>query len=146
MVAAMRDYYDRRAPEYDDTIGLDEEQALEAAELDRAVAALPPGRVLDVACGTGLLTQHLRGEVVALDASARMLDMTRARLPAIRLVRAEVPPLPFADRSFDRVFTSHFYSHLDRREDRAALVEEARRVAPELVVVEVRSPGDQPAE
>ena len=38
-----------------------------------AIAALPPGRTLDVACGTGFLTRHLRGEIVGLDQSDAML-------------------------------------------------------------------------
>ncbi|MBV8219203.1 MAG: class I SAM-dependent methyltransferase, partial [Solirubrobacterales bacterium] len=50
-------------------------------------------------------------------------------------VRANAVPLPFDDASFDRVFTGHFYGHLDARE-RTAFVAEARRVAPELIVVD----------
>ena len=82
----MKEYYDLRAPEYDewwlgaarDRPGWDEE--LSTAMV--AVAALPPARTLDVACGTGYLTQRLPGEVVGLDQSARMLAEARARLPA----------------------------------------------------------------
>jgi hypothetical protein len=39
------------------------------------------------------------------------------------------------NRSFDRVFTAHFYGHLDEAE-RERFLAEARRVAPELVVVD----------
>ncbi len=52
------EYYDRRAAEYDESItaGLDAETAAafarESAALGRVLAAVPPGRVLDVACGT----------------------------------------------------------------------------------------------
>ena len=87
----------------------------------------------------------LRGEVVGLDQSARMVEIAAARMPHARVVQGDVPPLPFDDGEFDRVFTSLFFHHLspDRR---AAFVAEARRVGRELVVVEdVRRP-DAPAE
>jgi demethylmenaquinone methyltransferase/2-methoxy-6-polyprenyl-1,4-benzoquinol methylase len=138
-------YYERRAPEYDDWwlgTGLfasrdrpgwhDEVEALGAA-----VSALPACRVLDVACGTGFLTRRLRGDITALDQSDAMLAIAAGRVPGARLVRADIPPLPFADDSFDRVFTSHFYGHL---EDPAEFLAEARRVAAELVVVDSAGP------
>lgn len=137
----MKEYYDRRAAEYDETIsdGLDTETAAtfaqELAALGNMLAAIPSARVLDVACGTALFTQHLRGQVVALDQSERMLTIARRRIPTAPLVRAVVPSLPFADMAFDRLFTSFFYGHLVDAE-RVAFLAEARRVAPELVVVD----------
>jgi len=135
------EYYDRRAAEYDETItvGLDAKTAAafarELAALGSVLAALPGGRVLDVACGTGLFTQDLRGQVVALDHSGGMLKAARARIPAARLVQAAASALPFGAMVFDRLVTSHFYGHLVEVE-RVAFVAEARRVAPELVVVD----------
>ncbi len=139
----MRAYYDRRAREYDDWwLGdgrfserdrpgwRDEVQALIAV-----VEGLPPARVLDVACGTGFLTRHLRGEVVGLDQSPAMVDVASARLPNASVVLGDAVPLPFADGEFDRVFTGHFYGHL-LPDERTAFVAEARRVAGELVVVD----------
>ena len=103
--------------------------------LERAVDALRPARTLDVACGTGFLTRHLRGEVTGLDQSERMIEIARERMPSAEFVRADATPLPFADAAFDRVFTGHFYGHL-RDAERAAFVAEAHRVAPELVVID----------
>lgn len=131
----MREYYEGRAPEYDAT-AYDAAAGPEVEELTAFVAEQEPGRVLDVACGTGYLTRFMRGDVVALDQSAAMLELAGARLPGVELVRADVPPLPFEDDSFDRVFTSHFYGHLVSTRERARFVEEALRVGPELVVVE----------
>lgn len=140
---AMRAYYDRRAREYDDWwLGsgrfAQRERPGWTAEVDQlveVVAALPPARVLDVACGTGFLTRHLRGEVIALDQSPQMVTLTRARVPHAEVVQGDAAALPFADGSFDRVFTGHFYGHLLARE-RHAFLAEARRVASELVVVD----------
>jgi ubiquinone/menaquinone biosynthesis C-methylase UbiE len=73
----VREYYERLATVYDDwylslgffdglpRAGWDDE--LRAFE--ETLRALPPARTLDVACGTGFLTRHLRGEVVGLDQS-----------------------------------------------------------------------------
>jgi ubiquinone/menaquinone biosynthesis C-methylase UbiE len=99
------------------------------------VAALPPARTLDVACGTGYLTRHLRGEVTGLDASESMPAIARSRMPASRFVAGDALALPFADGEFARVFTGHFYDHLQPGE-RERFLEEARRVAGELVVAD----------
>jgi ubiquinone/menaquinone biosynthesis C-methylase UbiE len=147
----VKAYYDQRAPEYDDWwLGQGLHEALErpgwddeVKELAGVIAGLPPVRTLDVACGTGFLTRHLPGEVVALDQSARMLAEARRRAPAATFVRGDALDLPFAARSFDRVFTSYFYCHLEEAE-RVRFLGEARRVAAELVVVaSVRGEGDR---
>jgi ubiquinone/menaquinone biosynthesis C-methylase UbiE len=99
------------------------------------VGALPPARTLDVACGTGFLTRHLRGEVIGLDASESMIAIARERMPGSRFVVGDALSLPFADGAFDRVLTGHFYDHLQPGE-RERFLAEARRVAPELVVAD----------
>jgi SAM-dependent methyltransferase len=99
-------------------------------------------RTLDIACGTGFLTRHLRGDVVGLDASGRMLEVARAQAPQVRFEQGDALSLPFEDGAFDRVFTSYFYCHLED-EERVRFLAEARRVAPELVVVaSIRGEGD----
>lgn len=147
----MKTYYDRRAAEYDDWWlgrGLYKERERPGwdEEVDRladAIAGLPPLRTLDVACGTGFLTRHLQGEVVGLDASERMLAEARKQVSGARFVQGNALSLPFADGAFDRVFTSYFYCHLEP-EERARFLAEARRVAPELVVVaSIRGAGDE---
>jgi ubiquinone/menaquinone biosynthesis C-methylase UbiE len=103
--------------------------------LEHAVAALAPANTLDVACGTAFVTQRLAGEVTGLDQSERMLAIARERMPSARFVQGDALRLPFGDHAFDRVFTSHFYGHLEPVE-RKTFLAEARRVAPELVVVD----------
>jgi demethylmenaquinone methyltransferase/2-methoxy-6-polyprenyl-1,4-benzoquinol methylase len=150
---AMRAYYDARAAEYDDWwlgTGLLAGRvrpgwAEEVASLVAVVEGLPPARVLDVACGTGFLTRHLRGAVTALDQSPRMVEIASARLPQGAVVRGDAAPLPFAGEAFDRVLTSHFYGHL-LPDERARFVAEARRVAPELVVIDSARGSDAAAE
>jgi SAM-dependent methyltransferase len=139
----VRVYYEQRAREYDDWwlgTGLFADRdrpgwGEEVAELVAVLSSLPPCRCLDVACGTGFLTRHLRGDVTALDQSGSMVAIARERLPGAAVVHADALPLPFADGAFDRVVTGHFCGHL-LEDERAAFVADARRVAPELVVVD----------
>jgi ubiquinone/menaquinone biosynthesis C-methylase UbiE len=150
----VKTYYDTRAPEYDEWyLGLGAfaerdrpgwEDAL--AALADAIAGLPPAKTLDVACGTGFLTRYLKGPVTGLDQSERMLAVARERVPAGTFVQGDALSLPFEDDAFDRVFTGHFYGHLDRGQ-RAQFVAEARRIAPELIVVDTAlQPDHEPEE
>jgi ubiquinone/menaquinone biosynthesis C-methylase UbiE len=139
----VKAYYEARAREYDDWVfgtGLFNDRHRpgwheERAELEHAIASLPPARTLDVACGTGWLTRHLRGDVTGLDASASMLEIAAERMPHADFVVGDALDLPFGDRSFDRVLTGHFYGHLEET-DRLRFLAEAERVAPELVLVD----------
>ncbi len=139
----MRAYYEQRAREYDDwwlAEGRFAERLRpgwhqEVAAITAAVAALEPARTLDVACGTAFLTRHLRGDLTAIDQSPAMVEIAVERLPDARVLRAEAVPLPFADGQFERVFTGHFYGHLEESE-RQDFLAEARRVGDELVIVD----------
>jgi ubiquinone/menaquinone biosynthesis C-methylase UbiE len=150
----MKQYYDHRAPEYDewylgvgrfaqrDRPGWEED----LKELEDDVAELAPARTLDVACGTGFLTRHLRGEITALDQSERMLEVAAQQVPDATLVAGDALVLPFADDSFDRLFTGHFYGHLEGAA-RDTFLAEAHRVASELVIVDsARRPEHEPEE
>lgn len=150
----MKTYYDTRAPEYDEWyLGLGRFAEIERpgweeelAALTEAIGALPPARTLDVACGTAFLTRHLRGELTAVDQSGRMLEIARERLPDATLVRGDALELRFEDRSFERLFTAHFYGHLQAH-DRAQFLAEARRVAGELIVLDAAvRPDHEPEE
>jgi demethylmenaquinone methyltransferase/2-methoxy-6-polyprenyl-1,4-benzoquinol methylase len=139
----MRRYYERRAREYDDWWlghGLFARRVRpgwedEVAEIVALLGDLPPGRVLDVACGTGFLTRHLRGDVTGLDQSETMVAIAAERMPGATVVQDDAVPLPFGDGAFDRLFTANFYGHLLPAE-RAPFLAEARRVAGELVVLD----------
>jgi len=143
----VKEYYDRRAPEYDDwwlgeglyapvPPGWSEERD----ELMATLASLPPKRTLDVACGTGFVTGRLRGEIVGLDYSDAMLRVATRRAPEATFVQGDALALPFENDGFERLFASHFYGHLEEGDRRLFLVE-ARRVAPELVIVDAALHG-----
>jgi ubiquinone/menaquinone biosynthesis C-methylase UbiE len=142
----VKEYYQRRAREYDRTsyeaIG---QTGPELLELQGVLRELTPMRTLDVACGTGFLTRSLPGRITCVDFSPDMLLLARRRLPLASFVRADVPPLPFADGSFRRVFAGHFYGHLEDG-PRQSFLREARRVGTEeLIVVDSAAQPEYPA-
>jgi SAM-dependent methyltransferase len=131
----MKQYYDRLASQYEQNEAFREEPSEDLPGLFHAISLLPSARVLDVACGTGFLTQHLGSEVTGLDQSEAMLEVARGRVPWAEFVRGDAFRMPFAEDSFDRVFASFFYGLLPL-EDRRRFLEEARRVGDELILVE----------
>lgn len=149
----MKAYYHARAREYDDwwlghnlyadkhRPGWDEERA----QLERWIEDLQPRHTLDVACGTGFMTRRLRGDVTGLDQSDAMLDVAREQVPGATFVQGDALELPFEDDAFERIFSSYFYCHLEE-DDRVRFLAEARRVAPELVIVGSRLQSDEQAE
>ncbi len=149
----MRQYYDARAPEYDEWyLGLGKFAARDRPGWHEAVQALqtalqdlPPKATLDVACGTGFLTRHLPGELTGLDQSERMLAIAGQRVPHATFINADALELPFEDDRFERVFTAHFYGHLQPPEQ-AQFIAEAHRVAPELVIVDSAARPDHASE
>src|SRR5215218_1675658 len=143
MDAAMRSYYEQRAPEYDDWwlgTGLFAHRDRpgwqdDVAALKAALRALPPARTLDVACGTGFLTEALPGEVTGLDQSDTSVAIASRRLPGADFVVGDALDPPFPDGAFERIHTSHFYGHL-LADQRTAFLAAAARLAPELIVVD----------
>ena len=139
----MREYYEQRAPEYDDWwlgTGLFASRErpgwdADVAALQASLAALAPARTLDVACGTGFLTRHLPGEITGLDQSAGMLEVARARMPGATFVRGDALAPPFEAGAFERVHAGHFYGHLVP-EQRTAFLALAARLAGELVITD----------
>jgi SAM-dependent methyltransferase len=103
---------------------------LYAAVLD-AARVTHGTRLLDAGCGAGLLAllASLRGaRVTALDASAALLAIVRARIPQADVREGDLEALPFADASFDAVaaVNSVFYA----ADMGAAMSELARVVQP----------------
>jgi SAM-dependent methyltransferase len=88
-------------------------------------------RVLDVACGTGALTEAVaeragpRGAVAGLDANPEMLAVARRKHRAIEWHDGRAGSLPFADANFDAGGGRFGLMFFD---DRIAAVREMRRV------------------
>jgi SAM-dependent methyltransferase len=101
-----------------------------AALVAERAAALGPGRVLEVAAGTGIVTTALAdalpaADLVATDLNAAMVKHAAQREPRARWEQADAARLPAADGSVDLVvcgFGVMFFP------DRAAAYAEIRRV------------------
>ena len=103
-------------------------------------ADIEPGlHVLDIGCGTGTLLVKLKrqygaAQVVGLDPDARALR--RARLKAVRadvsvqLDQGFANELPYKRASFDRIFSSFMFHHLDKQERENMLREVLRTLKP----------------
>jgi SAM-dependent methyltransferase len=86
-----------------------------AVEMSRAaVAEVAPQRVLEVGCGRGeaaeWIARETGAEVVAVDQSERMVELTRARGVDARI--GDVQELPFEDGSFDVVLAAWMLYHV----------------------------------
>ena len=104
-----------------------------ANDLARRVNSSRPGRVLELACGTGVSTKALRlalpgdNELVATDLNPPMIEFARAKLAGadIHWRTADATALPFKDQTFDTVACQFGFMFLP---DRALGFREARRV------------------
>ena len=99
----------------------------------------PDHRILDLGCGTGSLVvnlkrQYVSAQVVGLDPDPKALR--RARTKAVRaavsvqLDLGLADQLPYKDDSFDHVFSSFMFHHLNELEREKMLVEVLRVLKP----------------
>jgi len=123
---SIPEYYDRcLGPAYFDAF---------AADLAQRLPAKPPGAVLEVACGTGLVTRRLRERLdpsvrlMASDLSKAMLDYAHGKLrdmEGIEWHEADACKLPFGDGEFGAVVCAFGIMFVP---DKAAAFREFRRV------------------
>lgn len=96
-------------------------------------------RILDIGCGTGTLVvklkrQYTAAQVVGLDPDAKALQ--RAHIKAARagvsveLEQGFADELPYQNESFDRVFSSFMFHHLNTQERENMLREVLRVLKP----------------
>lgn len=123
----QKEYYRQRAPEYDQVYFREgphdrgpefnarwfrETQALEAVVEGFA----PTGKVLELACGTGLWTRYLvrtADALTAVDAAPEVIELNRQRVgdPRIRYEVADLFAWEPGDR-FDTIFFGFWLSHV----------------------------------
>ena len=123
-------YYEARTPEYDRMLrrsgsylggrrsgGDAPDDDIGWARLGHILADFnPTGQVLEIACGTGLWTEHLVGtasKVTAIDASPTMIDVSRRRFASDRVeyIVADVFEWRPPDQ-YDAIFFGFWLSHV----------------------------------
>jgi SAM-dependent methyltransferase len=127
LLAEQIRYYDDRAAEYEDLWfrrgrfdmgpAFNEAWFHETAIIEAASDAFDAsGRVLELACGTGLWTQRLAPrarQLVAVDSSPAVIELNRGRFgtPNVTYVLADLFDWE-PDGRFDAAFTGFFVSHI----------------------------------
>ncbi len=121
------EYYRARASEYDEWFLREgryfrgeEHRARWMREIgivrDSLLSLKPSGRVLDIACGTGLWTQHLAAGVeflLAVDSSAEALDICKQRVSGRHIFYKVVDIFQWeSSDKFDFIFFGFWLSHI----------------------------------
>jgi ArsR family transcriptional regulator len=133
---AAEDYFATHAEQWDALRSLHVPEALVEEAMARLLADRPIGWLLDIGTGTGRIATLFAGaaaQVVAIDRSAEMLRLARAKLPAsafdkVRFMAGDFHDLPIADASADTAIL-HQVLHYSQAPERV-IAETARVLAP----------------
>jgi ubiquinone/menaquinone biosynthesis C-methylase UbiE len=127
--------FNQEADTYDDFYTSAYGEAVDRAEkrvIQKYITRLEPAKVLELGCGTGHWTQWFASfgfEVVGLDIAEKMLDKARQRgLDNATFISGDMMKLPFADHSFEHVFSVAAFSFTTN--PRKALLEAIRVLKP----------------
>jgi ubiquinone/menaquinone biosynthesis C-methylase UbiE len=128
----MSKTYDGLAEWYDDEVrtGFGADVSRLAVDVACQLLGQGPGRILDLACGTGIAFEAVTGSnwsLVGIDLSKDQLSLARDLLPG-RLVLADARRLPFDAGSFDAALS--VLSHTDVGDPATVFAEAARVLQP----------------
>ncbi|MBO8128377.1 MAG: methyltransferase domain-containing protein [Peptococcaceae bacterium] len=113
----LKEYFNAMAPKWDTIMGPEVTEKLK--EIVAGCSVRKGAKILDVACGTGILVPILLeavgegGEVVGIDFAPEMVRQAQAKNfgSNTRFLVADVMDLPFDEGSFDQVFCNGALPH-----------------------------------
>jgi ubiquinone/menaquinone biosynthesis C-methylase UbiE len=127
---------------------------LKAALAEQRTPEFAPGRLLDIACGTGRFLREVKANyprihVTGLDLSPHYLAVAHRELAPwsrVRLVEAAAEAIPFDDAEFDVVSCIYLFHELPIQIRRAVVAEVRRVLKPggSVIFVDSLQPGDEP--
>ena len=115
---ALRQYYARRAEEYEAIYAKPERQADLAILRREFTAAFPARNVIEIACGTGYWTPRIADSAASVDAfdiNEETLTIARMKNPdptRVRYALADAYALPAPARRYDAAFGGFWWSHV----------------------------------
>lgn len=124
-----RTYYDDFAGWYERERGRGYHRMLDDLEVETVARYGAGARILEVGCGTGLILERVESfasSAAGLDLSGGMLAKAHER--GLEVVQGSATALPYADESFDLVYSFKVLAHIP--DIRAALSEMARVTRP----------------
>ncbi len=130
--ADVRDAYGALAHEYIELLGSTAAVHADDLELISRRLSIRPGLVLDVGCGPGHLTEHLRSlgvDAVGIDQVGTFIEHARATYRSVHFELASLEHLPVPDRSVAGVLAWYSLIHFPPEELHDVLVELRRAMA-----------------
>lgn len=97
--------------------------------------------VLDIPCGTGRIAELLLKKgftVTGADISDEMISVARKKLRSLshlKLLKADVESMPFADAEFDCIISIRFMGHIPRQ-NRVNMLKEMKRASRNFLIIE----------
>jgi len=137
---AVREYYSTISAGYDELYG--EEQSAKLGEVLKLLRFEGDDLVLDVGCGTGLITKRIGervGRAVGIDLSREMVE--RGRRSGLELLVCDAEALPFRGRAFDKVVS---FTVLQNLADPSGALGEMGKVCRGLMALTVLKEGWSP--
>jgi SAM-dependent methyltransferase len=137
----LKDYYARRAHQYERIYAKPERQA-DLARLRESVPAIFDGRdVLEIACGTGYWTQYVAtraASVLATDVNEEVLELARLKFfprGNVEFACVDIYSESGLPRQFDAGLGAFWWSHVPRQGQDRFIGHFHRRLQPGAVVV-----------
>lgn len=126
IIAQTQENYNLLANEYTRT------RAFITPDIKQLAEYVKPGdKVLDSGCANGRLYELVKernAQYLGIDNSQALLDNAKSIYPQAQFQLADALALPFADNSFDKVFSMSVIHHIPSKELRLKYMQEALRV------------------
>jgi len=137
---AVKEYYSTISASYDELYG--EEQMAKLGEVLKLLRFEGDDIILDVGCGTGLITKRISegvGRAVGIDISREMVE--RGRQCGTEFLVCDAESLPFRQRVFDKVVS---FTVLQNLADPSKTLSEMGRACHGVMVLTVLKEGWSP--